>query len=370
MHATIPQQELAAAVTWAARQLPAKPTNPVLTGMRLHADDGRLRLSVWDGTTAAHATLDLDVTEAGAVIAPGQMLQQIVAALRKSDVTLSDHAGDLEITTLGAHFALNVLDGRDFPTLPSMPEPLGWVEGSDFAAAYKRVKASVDSKADGSFAGMSGVRIRIGGDTLTLTATDRYRIATATMPWHSDQPVTAMGVMPGKAIADNAAAFQGRLHLSLPADGSGTAALSGDGRQVSTMLLEPGLFPHRLDEIVINVSGRIVTDAESLTEGVRAAMAVSEPGKPVWIHASEDGVSLRAGSSSRSIVEVDATYEGDVPAFETAINSGYLLDGLAPLSGVTHIDVTTPKTPAVIHSPDDATYRYVVTPLRDPDRAA
>lgn len=370
MYATIPQQELAAAVTWAARQLPTKPTNPVLTGMRLHADDGRLRLSVWDGTTVAHATIDADIADPGTIVTPGSMFQQVVAALRKSDVSLSDRTGELEVTTRGAHFALNVLGGHDYPVLPGIPDALGSVEASEFATAFKRVKSAVDPKADGTFAGMSGVRVRVADDTLTLTVTDRYRIATATVPWQAHQPGTAMGVIPGKALADNAGAFQGRLHLSLPEDGAGVAALAGDGRQVSTTLIDPSLFPHKLDELTLNISGRIITDAENLTEAVRAAMAVSEAGKPVWIHASETGVSLRAGQGSRSVVEVDATYEGDLPEFEAAINSVYLLDGLAPLTGLTHIDVTTPKTPAVIHNPDDPTYRYIVTPLRDPAKNA
>ncbi|MFE9844752.1 DNA polymerase III subunit beta [Streptomyces goshikiensis] len=367
MHATIPQPELAAAVSWAARQLPARPTNPVLTGLRLTAADGQLRVEAWDGTTAAHATLTADIAEPGTVIAPGQMLNQVIGALRKSDVTLAGRNAELEVTTLGAHFALNVLDGRDYPTLPAIPAAQGSVDGTEFAAAYKRVKAAIDPKADGTFAGMSGIRIRVDSDILALTATDRYRIATATVPWQAEQSAAAMGVLPGKVFADNAGAFQGRLHLSLPADGAGTAALSGDGRQVSTMLIDPHLFPHKLDELILTKTGRIVCTAEDLAEGVRAAMAVSEAGKPVWVNASEAGVSLRAGQTSRSVIELDATYESENDGFEAAINSVYLLDGLGPLTGLTHIDVTTPKTPAVIHSPDDPTYRYIVTPLREPE---
>jgi len=369
MHVTIPQPELAAAVSWAARQLPNKPTYPVLTGMRLQATDGRLHLSVWDGTTAAHAEVDADVAEDGTVIAPGQMLHQIVGALRKSEVTFSDASGELEITTLGAHFSLNVLDGRDYPTLPAMPTAQGSVEGADFAAAYKRVKAAMDPKAEGPVAGMSGIRVRIDGDLLTLTATDRYRIATATVPWQSDQPVTAMGVIPGKALADNAAAIDGRLHVALPADGAGTCGLAGGGRQVSTMLIDPSLFPHRVDQVASKKTGVIIGQAPDLVEAARAAMAVSEAGKPLWINASEVGVTLRAGRDARSVVEVDAQYDG-ADEFEAAINSIYFLDGLAPLSGVTHIDVSTPKTPAVIYDPGDDTYRYVVIPIRDPHKTA
>ncbi|OLZ72526.1 hypothetical protein AVW11_03800 [Streptomyces amritsarensis] len=370
MHVTIPQQELAPAVAWAAKQLPAKPLNPVLAGMRLHAADGRLQLSVWDGTTAAHADVNADTAGPGTVIAPGQMLQHIVGALRKGEVTFTDASGELEISTPGAHFALSALDDRDYPVLPSMPDATGSVDGAEFAAAFKRVKTAMDPKADGAFAGMGGIRLRIDAGVLSLTATDRYRIATATLPWTSDQPVTAMGVFPGKTLADNAAAIDGRLHLTLPADGTGTAALSGARRQVSTMLIDPTLFPHKVDQLAITKSGRIVGDAGDFAEAVRAAMAVTEPGKPVWINASPDRVTLRAGRDARSVIEVDAQYEGDHDEFEAAFNSVYLLDGLAPLGGVVHLELSTPKTPALIHDPGDDTYRYVVVPIRDPHKSA
>ncbi|MFJ3839414.1 hypothetical protein ACIPY6_28460 [Streptomyces sp. NPDC090054] len=367
MHATIPQQELAAAVTWAAKQLPTKPTNPVLAGMRLQSVDSRLRLSVWDGMTAAHAEIDADIHEDGIVVTPGQMLQQVVGSLRKSEVTITDTSGDLEVTTLGAHFTLTSLDSHDYPALPSTPAAHGSVDGSDFAAAYKRVKAAMDPRAEGPFAGMSGIRVRVAGDTLTLTATDRYRIATAVIPWQSDKPVEAMGVIPGKTLADNAAAIDGRLHLALPADGSGTCGMTGGGRQVSTMLIDPTLFPHRVDQLTVPKTGLIVGQAPELIDGIRAAMAVSESGKPVWINAGETGVTFRAGRDSRSVVEVDARYEGESDV-EVAINSTYLLDGLTPIVGTAHIDVSTPKLPALIYDPADDTYRYVVIPIRDPHK--
>lgn len=367
MRATIPQPELAAAAKWAARQAPTKAPNPVLLGARLEAGDDQLRISVWDGATAAHATLTADVEQSGVVVASAQMLADITGSLRKTEVTLSGDDG-LAVTTPAAEFQIPGIDPRAYPTLPALPDTQGTVDGSEFALAYQRVHRAIDSKASGSFAGMTGIRLRVVGDQLMLSATDRFRIATAWIPWDGDSQ--GLGVVPGKVMADNARSFLGRLQIALPADGQGTAGLVADGRAVSTLLIEPSLFPHAVDtQIPTSFTGEINGDADELATAVQAAMTVSG-GNLLWIHATPASVTLRAGRDASSRVTADAQYDGDHDEFEMAINAGYLLDGLTPIAGPVRISLTTPKNPAVIEPADEDGYRYTVVPIRDPAKAA
>ena len=55
MDITVGRAELADAVSWAARHLPARPPAPVLAGMRLQAGD-ELTVSVFDYEVSAEAT--------------------------------------------------------------------------------------------------------------------------------------------------------------------------------------------------------------------------------------------------------------------------------------------------------------------------
>lgn len=369
MRLTIPQPELAGAAKWAARQAPSKPANPILLGARLEADGGRLRVSVWDGATAAHATLDADIEEPGVVVASAQMLADITGSLRKTDVTLAgDH--DLTVTTTAAEFRIPGLDPHTYPQLPGLPNTQGGVDGGEFAAAYQRVHRAIDPKATGSFAGMTGVRLKVMDGRLKLSATDRFRIASAWIDWHGDDTDTGMAVVPGKVMADNARAFDGRLQLALPADGNGTAALISDGRSVTSLLIDPGLFPHKVDtQIPTSFTGAITGDASEITAAIQAAMTVSG-GNLLWLNTDGADVMFRAGRDASSRVQADAEYDGDNEQFELAINAGWLLDGLAPISGAARINLTTHVAPAVIEAVDDDTYQYCAVPIREPHKAA
>ncbi|MEY9995814.1 DNA polymerase-3 subunit beta [Streptomyces sp. V4I8] len=369
MRATTPQAELAAAAKWAARQAPNKAANPVLLGARLEAGDDQLRISVWDGATAAHATLTADVEEPGVIVASAQMLADITGSLRKSDVTLAgDHS--LTVTTPAAEFNIPGIDPHTYPALPGLPGTHGTVDGGEFATAYQRVHRAIDPKASGSFAGMAGIRLRVVGDQLMLSATDRFRIATAWLPWRGDGEAAGLGVLPSKVMADNARTFDGALQIALPEEGEGTAALITENRAVSTLLIEPGLFPHKVDtQVPTQFTGTITGDASELAAAVQAAMTVSD-GTLLWINTNGSDVTLRAGRDASSRITVDAQYDGDHSEFEMAINADFLTDGLTPIAGQVHLNLTTPITPALIEPVDEDGYRYAVVPIRDPAKAA
>ena len=67
MKLQVERDHLAEAVAWTARALPARPTAPVLAGMRLHAG-AELTLSTFDYEVSAQATVPVITDEDGAVL--------------------------------------------------------------------------------------------------------------------------------------------------------------------------------------------------------------------------------------------------------------------------------------------------------------
>ncbi|WP_405548823.1 DNA polymerase III subunit beta [Streptomyces microflavus] len=364
MRATAPQPELAAALKGVARQIPAKPLQPALLGVRLEATDGQIRVSAWDGATAAHAHVDADVDEPGVIIAPGQMLADVIGSLAKADVALEARE-ELHVHTDRAEFFLPTSSAHDYPTLPALPDTQGTVDGADFGAAYKRIKAAISRDAQGPTVGMRGVRIVVDDGEMQLAATDRYRIAIAYLPWQGDTTSPAMGVIPGKVLADNAAAFTGKLRVGLPANGSGAAALIGDRQFVSTTLMDWGTFPPALDSVIPNgdaITGTLIVAAEDLKAAVESATAVGVP-RHIFLTITGDRIAVRGEGEGRSRLQVDASYDGDLDSVELKVNPQYLLDAITQFTGLIHFELTTPTRPFLLHQPDDTTYRHVVMPL-------
>ena len=88
MKIQVERDVLADAVAWTARALPARPTVPVLAGMRLHAGTD-LTLSSFDYDVSAQATVPVMTEEEGSALVSGRLLAEISRSLPARPVQIS-----------------------------------------------------------------------------------------------------------------------------------------------------------------------------------------------------------------------------------------------------------------------------------------
>src|SRR3954466_6016592 len=218
MKIRIERDPLADAVAWAARILPQKSQPRVLAGARLDAEtSGALRLSGFDYEVSAEAELDVMVAEAGSVLVPGRALSDITRSLPGQPVDLATDGSRVQLSCGSARFTLPTLPLDEYPSLPAMPEVAGTMGSDAFAAAVTSV--AVAAGRDDTLPVLTGVRIEIDGEDVTLAATDRYRLAVRTLRWKPVDPgMQATALVPARTLAEAA--------KSLTAGGEGTVALA------------------------------------------------------------------------------------------------------------------------------------------------
>ena len=129
MKLQVERDHLADAVAWTARALPARPTAPVLVGMRLHAG-AELTLSTFDYEVSAQATVPVITDEEGAVLVSGRLLAEIVRSLPAKPVDMVTDGTRATLKCGSATFTLVLLPEDEYPTLPEMP-PLGFAFETD-----------------------------------------------------------------------------------------------------------------------------------------------------------------------------------------------------------------------------------------------
>ena len=88
----------------------------------------------------------------------------------------------LELTCGSARFTLQTLPVGDYPSLPSMPASTGAVSSDVFAQAVGQVVVAAGR--DELLPVFTGVRVEIEGETISLLATDRYRMALRELTWN------------------------------------------------------------------------------------------------------------------------------------------------------------------------------------------
>lgn len=372
----IDRDVLAEAVAWTARSLPARPSMPVLAGMRLEVtDDQRLKLSGFDYEVSAEVTLELQTGEPGVVLVSGKLLAEITRALPAQPVELTMDGSKAVVTCGSSRFTLSTLPVEDYPSLPTMPPAAGRVGSDVFASAVAQV--AVATGKDDTLPMLTGVRMEIESDTVTLAATDRYRLAVRELKWQPEQPdLQAIAMIPGRTLAETAKALGGtgaEVEIALSSvggTGEGMIGFSSSGRRTTTRLLDPE-FPKYRSLLPTEFSARADLSTASFVEAVKRVALVAERNTPVRLafHGGEVILEAGSGDEAQAVEALPVEFDGD--EINIAFNHQYLLEGLGAIdSDVARLQFTTSTKPAILTGgkPVDEgaveDYRYLIMPIR------
>jgi len=365
---------LAEAVAWTARALPARPTVPVLAGIRMQAGE-ELVLSSFDYDVSAQASVPVSTEEAGSALVSGRLLAEISRSLPAKPVHITAEDGRAVLTCGSATFTLLTMPEEEYPALPEMPPAAGTIGSDAFATAVSQ--SATAAGRDDTLPALTGVRIEIEGDTLTLVSTDRYRLAVRELRWNPARPdLTAAMLVPAKALADTARSLTGSaevsIALALPGgetgQGDGMIGFEGAGRRTTTRLLS-GEFPRYQSLLPKTVNSAAELPIALLSESVKRVALVAERNTPVRLSFSSGQLVLEAGTGDEAQAEevIEADFSGD--DLSIAFNPQYLLDGLAVIdSDTVRISFTEPGKPALLTGkpgPDGSPeFRYLLMPIR------
>lgn len=373
MKIRVERDVLAEAVAWAARSLPARPPVPVLAGLLLKAEDGALSLSGFDYEVSARVSVEADVEDGGTVLVSGRLLADICRALPNRPVEISSDGVRVTVVCGSSRFTLHTLPVEEYPALPQMPTATGTVPGDVFAAAAAQV--AIAAGRDDTLPVLTGVRIEIEGDTVTLASTDRYRFAVREFLWKPETPdISAVALVPAKTLQDTAKSLTSGDTVSLALSGSGAGegliGFEGAGRRTTTRLLEGDLpkyrtlFPTEFNSVA-------VIETAPFVEAVKRVALVAERNTPVRLTFEQGVLILEAGSSddAQAVERVDAQLDGD--DISIAFNPTFLLDGLSAIdSPIAQLSFTTSTKPALLSGKPaldaeaDEAYKYLIMPVR------
>jgi DNA polymerase III subunit beta len=419
MKFTVERDALADAVAWVARALPTRPVVPVLTGLMLSADSddqpsqpsepsqpteatqpgqpgaGFLTLSCFDYEVSARVRVRAEVAQPGTFLVPGRLLVEIVRSLPQHPVEFGDDPDGVSVTCGDAAFMLTPLPLADYPELPELPELAGTADGGALAAAIGQVTPAASR--DDTLPMLTAVNIELDGKTMTLAATDRYRLAVRDLDWSpapsaSDQGKIAL-LVPARTLSD-AARMMGhgtevRVVLRHGGDGPGAAPRDGGGvaaeamigfetgeRRLTTRLLA-GEFVRYRSRFPDEFGCTADLPADAFAEAVRRVALVAERGTPVQLTFGPGRVTIAGATQGQAKAKesVPADFSGDEPSI--AFSPQYLLDGVvaatvaqpgeaAPEAARVRLRFTSATKPAVITpvSTVGGEFRYLVVPQR------
>ena len=369
---------LADAVAWAARSLPVRPSVPVLAGLLIEAGHDGLVLSTFDYETSARATLQAEVADEGRALVSGRLLADICRSLPAKPVEMVIDGTRVSLTCGSARFSLQTMPVEDYPSLPPMPAATGTVQSDQFAHAV--AQAVTAAGRDDMLPVLTGVRLEIDGSTISLLATDRFRLSHRELGWDPRTPDdTLAALVPGQGarrhrqVADQRQ--RGHHRAGRRWRRRGHHRLRGCGRRRHAPDDDPAAR-RRLPEGAQPVPGRSTrrwpgSTRTALIESVRRVALVAERNTAVQMAFSNGMLTLDAGSGdeAQASESIEAEVEGE--DITTGFNPQFLLDGLTAIDEpIVELAFTQSSKPVVISghvepgSSGVPSFRYLLMPRR------
>lgn len=374
---------LAEAVQWAARSLPMRPSVPILAGLLVKAAGGQVVMSSFDYETSAQITVPAQVSDDGVALVSGRLLADIARSLPNKPVEISSDETRMELVCGTARFTLQTLPVADYPALPEMPDATGSIPSEEFARAVSQVVLAAGR--DELLPVFTGVRMEIEADTLSLLATDRYRMALKELDWNPRGRTEGAALVPARVLAETAKSMTAgenvTISLSNAATGDGLIGFEGTGaagvRQITTRLLD-GEFPKVRHLMNVQASVTVRANTADVIAAVKRVALVAERNSPLRMLIGDGSITLEAatGDQAQAVEALEATVEdvaGTGAMTAAGFNPHYLSDALAALdSPYVQFSFTAPGKPCLLMGlaePDGepvGDYRHVIMLMRLP----
>lgn len=368
------QENLARGLNIVSRAVSTRSTLPVLANVLLSTDENRLKLSATNLEIVITCWIGAKVEEEGSTTVPARTFSDLVGALPQEQVhlTLQKSTETLHVSCARTEANIKGIDAQEFPLVPE-PEEDGRIRLE--APLFKEMINQVTFAAatDDARPTLTGIYTRFDGDTLTMAATDGFRLSrrTAGFPGYVEKPRTV--IIPARALTEVARVMSDdmeELYVVLP-ENRNQVVFDLEQVVVVSQLID-GNFPDFESVIPKRHKTRSVLNTASLLKACKTAdIFAREASHTARIHI-EPGNEMSAGYATISATsvetgdneaQVDADVDGD--PIELSFNVKYLTDVLSVVgTPQVAIETTSSVEPGVVKSVGEDDFLHIIMPMQ------
>ncbi|WP_175935908.1 DNA polymerase III subunit beta [Corynebacterium sp. Marseille-P4321] len=330
------KDELSDAAAWVARSLPTKNTQPVLRAVVITADDNGLEFAGFDYEVSSRVRIGAEVSDPGRVAVAGKLLSDIVATMPGGDIEVTTDAKVMTLKARSARFELPLIPLDDYPQLPELPQVTGRISPAALTGAVTQVAAAAGR--DDTLPMLTGIHVEIDGPHVTLTATDRFRLAQRHLEWEpASENVKADLLVPAKTLLDNARTLDTSIEEPVEIAVGGEDNIGGDGlfglhtgnRETTTRMLDAD-FPNVAPLLPKQHTSMASVEVAPLIEAIRRVSLVADRNAQLRLRFEPGQLTLYSSGADSGAAEevIEAAFTG-ADELLIAFNAGYLRDGLS-----------------------------------------
>ncbi|GAX03141.1 DNA polymerase III subunit beta [Secundilactobacillus pentosiphilus] len=359
------------------RAISSKTTIPILTGLKLSADDTGLTLTGSDADISIETLIHSDnpdnqlaIQSPGAIVLPARFFSDIVKRLPEDNMTLDVTEGfQTEITSGSASFTINGLDANNYPHLPEIDASDAiTLTGDVFRELINQTVIAVSNQESRPI--LTGVHFTLVDNQLLAVATDSHRLSQRKIELPSSASATYDVIIPGKSLTELARMIgDDNPDVEMRLSENQVLFTIGDTMFYSRLL--EGNYPDTSRLIPNESTTSAEFDAKGLLSAIERASLLSHESRnnvvkltldPANSQAKIFGNSPDVGNVEEALTPSEMTGE----ELEISFNPDYMKDALRSFgAAVIKIAFTSPLRPfTLVPTEDQENFIQLITPVR------
>lgn len=339
-------------------------TLPALAHVRIDADTNTITLTATNLEHAVEWRVPGRVTRKGSVCVPAKIFSSLLQSFGDEKIEAEEERGSLRLKTQTRDGKVNGIDTDEFPLVPKVKKINTFsIEASLLARNVMRVLPAVSSSEFKPE--LTGVFMSAGRDTLTLAATDTFRLAECAQELTGERDGSLVSCIVPERTAQELARIlvesEGRAMISL---GENQLLVETAEGKIVSRLIE-GNFPEYRAIIPTRFTTSAYIKKNELVGGIRSASIFASKLQETTVRFSAQGLEITAANPEVGDYHVVYPVAREGSEVEINFNWRYLLDGVQSLEDEElFFGCNQESSPALIRNKSHQNFSYVVMPIR------
>ncbi len=349
---------------------------PILNNVLIRARKNGLELVATNLEIGIVHNIRGKVEKEGLFTVNSRMIADYVNLLPNKKVEIEEKNNNLIIVCGNHKTKIRGQSADDFPLIPAVDKKLCYRAGiEDFRQALSQVVFAVS--ASEARLELSGVFFNFKGQTLTLAATDSYRLAEKEILIKPDQDngVEHSIIVPARTVQEFIRILSGLSETEAESGGKeikiyisdNQVLFSVDSVEFISRLIE-GQYPDYKQIIPARSQTTVVVDKAELSRAVKASALFAKIGINdinLDFPAGKNQVIVSSASSQtgETVINLEAAVKGEDNGI--IVNYHYLADGLNNIAGENvKIEIVDNNTPCILRPEKAKDYLYLIMPIK------
>lgn len=360
------QQTLAKALNTVSKAVTVRTTIPILKGILIKAEDGKITFSASDLDISIEKTIDATVEKEGSIVVSAKLFSDIIRKLPSEDIFIEVvNDTNVIIKTLNSEFTIVGQSSEEFPNISEIDDVKSRLSFNKEIFKSMIRKTYFSASTDDSKGVIVGVLLEMEENNFNMVALDGFRMAVCREQMKNES--TGNIIIAGKTLGEI-------LKILTESDGeedveiilgSKKALILIENTKISIRLID-GEFIKYKDILPKECTTRIIIDRNELLTGIERASLLAKEGKNNLIKCTvKENLMTINSRSEEGTVKEDIIMEKTGEDIEIGFNSKYLSEALKAVEDdEIMLELKTSVTPCLIKPIEGNAYEYLVLPVR------